>query len=87
VPVKFTSESKSRLVVALMNAMEKGEVSYPRDETLIGELEAFAYEELPSGKFRYSAPEGQHDDCVIALALAVWGRHRSVLDLDSYGWL
>lgn len=77
VPIKFTSESKSALVVALTNAMEKSEISYPKDDVLIGELESFAYEELPSGKFRYSAPEGMHDDCVMALALAVWGRNRT----------
>lgn len=85
VPIKFTSESKSALVVALCNAMEKGEVSYPPDPVLIGELEAFAYEELPSGKFRYSAPEGMHDDCVMALALAVWGRQRAATSFG--GWL
>ena len=85
VPIKFTSESKSALVVSLMNAMEKGEISYPLDDVLIGELEAFGYEELPSGKFRYSAPEGQHDDCVMALALAVWGKNRSAHDFG--GWL
>lgn len=86
-PIKFTSESKSALVVALMNAMEKGEIRYPADDVLIGELEAFTYEELPSGKFRYSAPEGLHDDCVMALALAVWGRNRSTVDLSGYGWV
>jgi len=76
-PIRFTSESKSALVVALTTAMEKAEVSYPKDDVLIGELEAFAYEELPSGKFRYRAPEGMHDDCVIALALATWGKQRT----------
>jgi len=85
IPVKFTSESKSQLVISLMNAMEKGEVKYPRDDALIAELEAFAYEELPSGKFRYSAPDGKHDDCVMALALAVWGKNRATTDFG--GWV
>ena len=85
-PIKFTSESKSALVVALCNAMEKGEISYPPDPVLIAELEAFAYGELPSGKFRYSAPEGMHDDCVMALALATWGRLRRQ-NLTDYGWI
>lgn len=73
-PFKFSSDSKQNLVIALCNALEKGEVKFPADPVLIGELESFAYEELPSGRFRYSAPEGMHDDCVMALALAVWGR-------------
>ena len=37
------------------------------------ELEAFGYEYSASG-VKYSAPEGLHDDCVMALALAVFGR-------------
>lgn len=73
-PFKFSSESKQNLVVALSNALEKGEISFPADPVLIGELETFAYDLLPSGRFRYSAPDGMHDDCVIALALATWGR-------------
>lgn len=85
-PFVFGAESKSRLVTALAVALERTEISYPADDVLLGELEAFAYEELPSGKFRYSAPEGLHDDCVISLGLAVWGRSRRV-DLSGYGWV
>jgi hypothetical protein len=40
------------------------------DETAISELEAYEQETLRSGLIRYSAPEGLHDDCVMALALA-----------------
>ena len=74
IPFKFTNQSKCDLIIALMNAMEKDEISYPNDETLIAELEAYEYQQLPSGKFTYNAPDGLHDDCVIALALANWGR-------------
>jgi hypothetical protein len=28
---------------------------------------------LPTGNIRYSAPEGQHDDAVMALGLAIHG--------------
>ena len=37
---------------------------------LIGELQAFEATPLASGMMRYSAPVGQHDDCVMALAFA-----------------
>ena len=87
IPIKFTSDSKSNLVNALGTALERKEVTYPRDDALIAEMEAFSYKELPSGKFQYGAPDGMHDDCVIALALAVWGKNRSVLDWSSYGWV
>lgn len=72
--VKFTSDSKSHLVVGLATALEREEIRIPDDSGLISELESFAYETLPSGRYRYGAPEGMHDDRVIALALAVYGR-------------
>lgn len=85
-PYVFTNESKQRLIVALMSAMDKKQISYPKDETLLAELEAFAYEQLPSGKFRYSAPDGMHDDCVIALALTNWAR-QMMRNTGSLEWV
>lgn len=38
----------------------------------MAELLAYESTELPSGTLRYSAPEGQHDDTVIARCLAYW---------------
>ena len=35
---------------------------------LLGELQAYQAEQLPSGLMRYGAPAGQHDDTVMALA-------------------
>jgi hypothetical protein len=37
-----------------------------------GELQMYTVNATPTGKLQYSAPEGYKDDCVIALALAVW---------------
>ena len=37
---------------------------------LLGELQAYEMETLPSGLTRYSAPDGMHDDTVMALAMA-----------------
>lgn len=75
---KFTNESKQNLITSLQVAFEKNQISFPEIPTLIDELEAFEYEMLISGKFRYSAPEGYHDDCVIALGLANWGAEHTV---------
>jgi hypothetical protein len=41
---------------------------------LSDEMEIFEYEILPSGKIRYSAPNGFHDDCILSLAMANWSR-------------
>lgn len=45
--------------------------------SLSEELEIFEYEVLPSGKIRYTHPQGFHDDCVISLAMANWNRVNS----------
>lgn len=72
-PYKFTNESKQRVVQALATDIESGHLVYPNIPALIAELESFAYELTANGIFRYSAPEGAHDDTVIALALAGYG--------------
>lgn len=69
---KFTNESKQNLVVSLQVAFEQHQLTFPEIDVLIDELEAFEYEMLPSGRFRFNAPQGYHDDCVISLALANW---------------
>ncbi len=58
---------------ALVLAFERGEIGILSDPVLIGELQAYEMERLPSGMLRYNAPEGMHDDCVMALALAYTG--------------
>ena len=39
---------------------------------LINELKLYGYKTTRSGNVQYGAPEGYHDDCVVALALAAW---------------
>ena len=68
----FSSPSKQRLMEGLALAIQTGEVRYPQG-VIVSELDAFAYEYTRTG-VRYSAPDGMHDDCVMALALAVYGR-------------
>ena len=74
---KFTNESKQNLITSLQVAFEKKELSFPNIPILIDELEAFEYEILPSGRFRFNAPQGYHDDTVIGLALANWCKNRT----------
>jgi len=50
-------------------------------------LQAYEAERLPSGMLRYSAPEGYHDDCVMALALAWHGAsERPPVEDDSFSY-
>lgn len=75
---KFTSNSKQQLMTGLAAAIHQGEVWFP-DGVLRAELDSFEYEITGTG-VRYSAPEGLHDDCVCALALAARAlRHRPIV--------
>jgi hypothetical protein len=69
---KFTAPSKQQLMEGLAVAIQQQQITYP-DGAIVSELEAFEYAYTRTG-VRYSAPEGMHDDCVTALALAVAGR-------------
>jgi len=69
---KFTTSTKADLIENLSVMLDNGETWFPDIPVLINELSLFGYETLPSGTIRYKAPQGYHDDCVIALALAAW---------------
>lgn len=70
---KFTNDSKYKLINQLIVAIEQRLIVFPKHEDLIKELEEFSYELSSNSNVIYGAPEGKHDDCVISLALAVWG--------------
>ena len=65
----FTRPSKQKLMEGLAVHIQQRKGTIP-DGVIINELESFEYEFTETG-VRYSAPEGLHDDCVMALALAV----------------
>jgi len=79
-----SSMSKTAIIESLALALEKGEIKIPRIPALVDELLAFDQERLPSGGIRYGAPRGQHDDCVMSLAIAWHGmRYASVPDYSK----
>jgi hypothetical protein len=69
-----TNASKTAAIDALALAFERGSIAILNDPVLIGELQAYEMERLPSGMMRYNAPGGMHDDCVMSLALAWQGQ-------------
>ena len=71
--VKFTNLTKESLIEKLKICIELRTFRIPKIEILIRELSRFLCVTLPSGRRRYCAPDGEHDDCVLSLALAVWG--------------
>jgi len=69
--------NKVRLVETLIMAVERKTVSWPKElNTLTKEMEIFEADIRPTGRIKYSAPEGEHDDCVNSLALANMAREK-----------
>lgn len=68
-----TNASKAEIINALALAFEQESIHIPNDPVLLSELQAYTVERLPSGNYRYTAPEGLHDDMVMSLALAWHG--------------
>lgn len=68
-----TNASKGTIIEALTLALETSNIRLLPDEILKNELLAYEGKKLPSGLMTYSAPEGEHDDTVIATCLAAWG--------------
>jgi hypothetical protein len=84
-PFNTTNSSKAEAIEALALALENGQIAFPDDDrldVLKRELIAYDQERLPSGQIRYGAPKGQHDDCVMSLAIAWSGAQRPALRID-----
>lgn len=68
-PFTFTSATKKEIIWDLAVSLDNRTITFPAWEDAIGELEAFGYDMTRSGSITYNAPDGLHDDIVIALAL------------------
>lgn len=67
----ITQANKSQLIESLALCFEKEECQWQADTIWTGELEAYEIKlSTVTGRAAYSAPEGLHDDTVIARALA-----------------
>lgn len=64
----FTANSKQKLMEGLAVSIQSRELAFPKGQISL-ELEMFGYEFTRTG-VKYSAPAGEHDDCVCSLALA-----------------
>jgi len=72
-PFKFTNESKKQLVEKLATWIETQRIRMIKSEDKVREFTNFTYDiSEQTGKIRYEAPTGFHDDIVFANALAVW---------------
>jgi len=72
-PFLTTNASKAEAIDALALAFERGDIRILPHAAQTAELQAYEMERSPSGLMRYHAPDGMHDDTVMALALAWQG--------------
>lgn len=70
IPFATTASSKKGMIDALAVAFEGGYISILDDPQLVSEFEQYALAATKSGYVTFSAPEGAHDDFVMATALA-----------------
>lgn len=75
----LSAGSKERLIDGLAIAIEQQRVRLLDLPVQTAELQNYQYELTPSRNVRMNAPAGMHDDCVIALALAVEGLKTRVM--------
>lgn len=71
VAVDLYAEMKAAVIQHLMLKFDLGQIRISMDTA--EQFRHYTSVELPSGNERFSAPEGEHDDEVMAAALAVWG--------------
>jgi hypothetical protein len=81
-PFTFTPATKAEVVHGLALGLESKELKLARVPLLIDELKAFSRIESKrafAAYTKYGAPQGLHDDCVMALALAWYGLKKAAL--------
>lgn len=70
VPFQTTNATKAAAIDALALAFERADIKIINDPVLISELQAYEMGKTKTGLRTFSAPDGMHDDTVMALALA-----------------
>lgn len=84
-PYHLTNASKRALIDHLAIELEHGKLRLMDVPEQEAELAAFEYHLTPARNVVMGAPEGMHDDCVIALALAAWGAGGAGVQVDDVG--
>lgn len=75
----YSNQEKAALIERLQMGFDYGMIKLPElgkhtdtIDVMKRELDRFSYKMMNSGMIQYSAPDREHDDCVLSLALAFW---------------
>jgi hypothetical protein len=66
-----TNESKERIINRFQVLMQNKQVTILNDATLMTQLDMYEMKTTQNNKHTYNAANGYHDDCIIALLLAL----------------
>lgn len=80
---KFSQTTKQQMMIGLASAIQQRKITFP-EGTITQELEIFEYQYTATG-VKYSAPQGFHDDCVMALGLA-WKHYTENKVMGNYSF-
>lgn len=82
--------SKTSLISNLDAALHVGELQFAKalreSEAMKAELQSFNRSVSAAGRYQYSARVGQHDDLVLAVAIACWWAARPPQPPLTYGY-
>ncbi len=70
IPFMTNNSTKQAIIQNLQVAFEQNSIKVLNDRQLKNELLNYEEKRTQSGAYIYNAPKGQHDDCVMALAIA-----------------
>jgi len=70
-PVVFTNRSKNEMVTKTIMALDSGFHKAPRILRIVHEFAIYELSMTASGLYRFSAPDGEHDDIVSAAIIAI----------------
>ena len=73
--VNSTNETKQNIYQRLITDLEDGQLALPNSRTLIRQATNLEKSFTPTGKAKYEAPSGKHDDWPDGMAFANWARH------------
>lgn len=80
----FSSKSKEQMVQNLAVMLQNEEIKLPNIPEYISEFAQFTFVHSPTGRFKYSAPPGKHDDCVASMCLLAWGISQIASDVGPF---
>jgi hypothetical protein len=68
--IVWTNATKNEMVARLMTSIEQKQISLPRIDKILMELEQYEIHVTATGALTYGAPSGKHDDIVSSLMMA-----------------